>query len=334
MEVAKRRLELDPPLDQGMRVVGDDHQRVGVQERVDPARGVGHALDLAIGSRDRGDLRIGAEAVGVGVVVGQREQQEVAEVVLEEVVADAARVLVAQAGLAERGPAAGVAAGEHVGVEELGRAHDGAPQRHARQPRERRRLGDLVLVAAAVDEEGRARGAHAGVVQDLEDRGRVLREVLAVHRVNEVSELLGDAEPPGRAHRGPVLHVAALVAPEPVHRRDPVHVLARAGGDRGRADRGHGGERRHAVGDECAPLDHLRQHGRLAGFDGAEHHRRLHAVDDREDELHRSTRRPANFSPERRRPPSSSQARKPTATIDSGGASTAATASTSAAASA
>ena len=61
------------------------------------AGGVHHPLELAVGGGERGHLRVRAVLVGVRVVVGQREQQEVEEVVLDEVGADAAGVLVADA---------------------------------------------------------------------------------------------------------------------------------------------------------------------------------------------------------------------------------------------
>ena len=76
----------------GVRVVGDDDHRVLVEERVDAAAGVAHrarsggrraAIDV--------DLRVRAVLVRVRVVVGQRQQQEVEEVVLDQVRADAAR---------------------------------------------------------------------------------------------------------------------------------------------------------------------------------------------------------------------------------------------------
>ena len=74
-----------------------DH-RVLVQELVRTAGGVHQTLDLAVGGRDRGHLRVRAVAVRVGVVVGQREQHEVEQVVLGEVGAHAAGVLIARPG--------------------------------------------------------------------------------------------------------------------------------------------------------------------------------------------------------------------------------------------
>jgi hypothetical protein len=108
------------------------------EELIGAAGGLEQARELAVGLGDRGDLRVGAELVRVVVVVGQREQQEVEQVVAHEVVADAAGVAVAHAGHAQRAAAAGVAAGEDVGVEQLARAHHGpAHQRQRRDPRQR-----------------------------------------------------------------------------------------------------------------------------------------------------------------------------------------------------
>ena len=75
-------------------VRADDH-RVVLEERVGPAGRVHQPLDLAVGGRDRVDLGERPVLVRVRVVVGQREQQEVEQVVLDQVRADAARVLVA-----------------------------------------------------------------------------------------------------------------------------------------------------------------------------------------------------------------------------------------------
>ena len=275
-------------------------------------------------------------AVGVGVVVGQREQQEVEEVLLDQVGADAAGVLVADAGQAELRAARRLAAGEDVGVEELLGAHDGAAEDRRGQPRERGVLRGLVLVAPAVHQVGGPGRAHPEVVERLEDRGNVLRQVRGVHVVDRVGELLHEPEAARGAERRAVLDVAALVARVPVHRRDVVGVLAHAGGDRGRARGRHAREGRGALVDIGPALHHGRHRRRAPGGDGALEHRRLQAVDDGEHELgaHRRMRRPACFSPSRRRPPSRSQMKKPTASTLTGGMRTDSPAIRSAAASA
>ena len=79
---------------------------------------------------------------------------------------------------------------------------------------------------------------------------------------------------------------------------------AGAGGDRRRAHRRHRREGGDAVGPVVAALHQRLHRGRLARRDRPLEHRRLHRVDDREDELrgpaHRRMRRPAYFSPSRR----------------------------------
>jgi len=90
------------------RVLFMDHGVV-LEEGVGAPRGVGDSLEGAVGRGDRGDLRERPALVRVGVVVGQREQQEVEQVVLNQVGADAARVLIALAGQSERRAAVGPA---------------------------------------------------------------------------------------------------------------------------------------------------------------------------------------------------------------------------------
>ena len=267
-------------------------------------------LERAVRLRDRAHLAVGSDLVRVGVVVRQREEQEVEQVVLDEVGADAARVLVALAGHPERRRAARVARVEQVGVEQLAGAVDGMAELHG--------LGDppvhagarrVVAGAAAVDQIGRAGGAEAGIVEVLEDGPVRAAEVRQVHVVDRVVERAHDAEGARRRQRRPVLDVALLAAVEPVHRRDVVLARTAAGGDRGG---GHGGDRRErgdAVAHVAPALDQRGQRGSLALVDGLVQHVRLQRVDDGEDELLRHYRRilsPAYFCPSRRRPPRSS----------------------------
>ncbi len=139
------------------------------EELVDAAGGLADARELQVGLRDRLQLRLGTALVRVPVVVGQRQQQEVEQVVLDEVAGDAAGVAVAHAGHAERGAAAGLARGEDVGVEQLARPHHGVAHERGGDARQRRVALRLVAVAAAVHQVGRAGGAHVGVVERLED---------------------------------------------------------------------------------------------------------------------------------------------------------------------
>ena len=239
--VRERAGEVDRALDVRVRVVGHDDHRVLVEERLDAAAGLHDAPQLGVGGRDRLDLRVRAVLVRVRVVVGQRQQQEVEEVVLDEVGADAAGVLVAHARDPHPRPAGRLLAGEDVGVEQLARAERRALVEQLRGgPREREVARDLVLVAAAVDEVGRARRAHrAGVVERLEDRRHVGRQVRRVHVEDRVDELVVEAELARRGERRAVLDVALLGARVPVHRGDLVLVLQPAGGDRARADGRH-----------------------------------------------------------------------------------------------
>jgi hypothetical protein len=86
-------------------------------------RGVHQPLDLPVGRGQRVDLRVRPVLVRVRVVVGQREQQEVEQVVLDQVRADAAACWSRIPGRpsCERQPSA---RREDVGVEELARAAD------------------------------------------------------------------------------------------------------------------------------------------------------------------------------------------------------------------
>jgi hypothetical protein len=211
-EVRERALQVDRLLDRRVRVVGHHDHRVLVEEAVGAAAGMEDTLELAVGGGDRVDLRVRAVAVRVGVVVGQRQQQEVEQVVLDEVGAHAAGVLVADPREAQLRAARRLAAGEDVGVEQLLGAHHRAAHDGRGQASERGGLAQAVLVAPAVHQVGRPRGTHAGVVERLEDRRHVGRQVLGVHVVDGVGELLDDPEAPRRAERRPVLDVAALVA--------------------------------------------------------------------------------------------------------------------------
>ncbi len=90
---------------------------------LDAAGGVHHARELQVGLGDRLDLRVGPVLVRVPVVVRQRQQQEVEQVVLDQVGGHAAGVAVAHARHAQARAAAGAPRGEDVGVEQLARAH-------------------------------------------------------------------------------------------------------------------------------------------------------------------------------------------------------------------
>ena len=234
------------------------------RKRVEPAAGVHEPLQLAVGGGDRGDLRVRPVAVREGVVVGQREEHEVEQVVLDEVRADAAAVLVALARHPELAAAAGAAAREQVRVEQLARAqHRLALEDRAGDPRERRLVRELVAVAAAVDEVRRARRAHAGVVEALVDGRHLRRQMSGVHVVDRVGERAQHAGAAAGAEARAVLDVAPLRAVVPVHARDAVPIRTRSGRDRGGADGRDGRERGDAVVDVGAALhDRLQRSAR------------------------------------------------------------------------
>ena len=248
--------EVHARLDRRLGVVGHHDHRVIVEERVDPAGHVHDALQRAVGLGDRDHLPFRARLVGVRVVVGQREQQEVEEVVLDEVGPHAAGVPVALAGHAQRDGAAGVARIEQVGVEELAR---------------RRRRGDGTAPprrCAGTRWYPRARGGSG--------RGRSARWCTPFadpHRpgARRASCAHGSGAPcsccrpcrrasaPRRTlawrERGAVLDVALLAPVVPVHRGDVVLPGAAARGNRRarhRSDRREGREAIANVGPAIA----------------------------------------------------------------------------------
>ena len=141
--------------------------------------------------------RLGPVAVGVVVVVGQREEEEVEAVVPGELGGAAAGVAVAIARYRCR-LARHLAAGVEISVEEVARAPGvvvefepaGIDDRPLHQTLER----DLVAMAAAIDQERRAGGSGAGVVEALEQGRGLGAEVGEVHVVDEVVERPEDAD--------------------------------------------------------------------------------------------------------------------------------------------
>ncbi len=219
-----------------LRVIGHHDHRVLGQERLDAAGGVHHARELNVGQRDRAHLSLRTRAVGVPIVVGQRQQQEVEQVVLDHVGADAAGVAVAHPWHAERRAAAGAAAGEDVRVEQLARAHHRVAHQSRGDPRERAVALGLVAVAAAVHQVGGAGGAHVLRRRALSNTvGVPLRQVRAVHVVDGVGQLACETDTLGGTEAGAVLDVAPLGAVIPAHARYVVAVLPGARNDRGRA---------------------------------------------------------------------------------------------------
>src|SRR4051794_28821561 len=108
------------------------------------------------------------------VVVGQREQQEVVEVLAHELPPDARGVLVAGPGPRQRWLAGHLPGGVELAVEELVRAPDSVPEsRRQGDPAQHALEADLVPAATAVDEKRRTGRAYPGIAEDLEHRLRV-----------------------------------------------------------------------------------------------------------------------------------------------------------------
>ena len=290
-------------LDVGLPVVGHQDHGVGVEEGVHPPAGLDQLAEAAVGVGDRGRHRLRAEAVGVVVVVGEREEQEVVGVVGDELLRDAGRVLVAGAGPGERRLARDRPAAEQLAEEELVRpvdrvAEPGGDRAAAQQAVEPK----LVAGAAPVDQERGAGGAHARIAQRLEEGLHLGREVGHVHVVDDVVGGPEQAERAGRLERRAVLDVAPLDPVEPVHSGDPVPVGGDAGGDLRGADRCHRGERGDEVRDQLAAREERAEVRRLACGDGLLELVGAQRVDEDEAELavraaHLSERSPSYFSP-------------------------------------
>ena len=276
----------------------------------------------------------------VGVVVGQREQHEVEEVVLHEVRPHAPGVAVALARHPERRPAAGVARVEEIRVEELARSVDRmAELRGLGDAPVDARPGRLVPGASAVDQPRRAGRAKPRVVEVLEHGLSAPAQVGHVHVVDRVEERPHDPEGARGLERRAVLDVALLAAVVPVHRGDVVLGGPAPGGDRRGRHRGDRRECGHAVAHVGPALAQRRKRRSAALLDRQIEHVGLERVDDRQDQLfglchYRSTRRPAYFSPSRRRLPKSSSTKPMSATYEIGGTNTASAASRRAARSA
>ena len=235
-ERARQRQRLG---DVGLRVVGGQDHGVRVEEGVEPASGLDHPREALVRLGDRLDLGLGPEAVGVEVVVGKAEQQEVIGVLAHQLLADAGGVLVARARAPEGRDAARGAARVEVAVEEL----VGRPDRVAEVGRGGGAAGkaleaELVPASPAVDQERRRRAADPGVAELLEHRLGLPAEVIEVHVVDEVVHRAEQAEGPGRLERGAVLDVAALEAVVPVHPHHPVLARARPRSSSPRCRRG------------------------------------------------------------------------------------------------
>jgi hypothetical protein len=289
--------------DVGLGVVGHQDHGVRLEELVDAPARLDQLAEAGVGVGDRGGHRVGAKAVRVVVVVGEAEEDEVVGVVLDQLLRDAGRVVVARAGPGQRGLAGDGAAAEQLAEEELVRPIDGVAEAGGDGAAAQQAVkAELVAGPAAIDQEGRAGGAHARVSQRLEEGLHLAREVGHVHVVDDVVGGAEEAERAGRLERRAVLDVAALDPVVPVHPADPVAVRGDAGRDLGGADRGDRGEGRDAVRDQLAAGEQRAEVRRLAGRDGFLELVGPKRVDEDEAELalpvgQRSERSPSYFSP-------------------------------------
>ncbi len=198
---------------------------MSVQEGVDPAGLVDDLAEAAVGVGDRVEHRVDPVGVSVVIVVGEREEQEVVEVLPHQLAAHAGGVGVAGSRTREGRLAGDPAAGIQLTVEEL----VGPPDRVAelgghRHPAHQSLEAELVAPASAKDQKRRHRRPHPGVAQALEHGFHLVREVGHVHVVDGVVEGPEETEGAGRFQGGAVLDVAVLGAVVPVHAADAVPV--------------------------------------------------------------------------------------------------------------
>jgi hypothetical protein len=97
---------------------------VSVEERVDPACLIDDLAEAAVRVGDRVQHRLDPVRVRVVVVVGQREEQEVVEVLPYQLPADASRVGVPRSGPRQSGLAGDPPTCVQLAVEELVRSPD------------------------------------------------------------------------------------------------------------------------------------------------------------------------------------------------------------------
>ncbi len=298
-EVGQLVLQRDRVRHRRLGVVGHRDHGVLCEELVDAAGRLAHARQLQVGLGERLQLALRARACAstsrcrAATAAGSRTGR--ARPCSWRRIRSACR---ARPGMPRPGAAAGPARGEHVGVEQLARAHHGVAHQRRGDARQRRVALGLMAVAPAIHQIGRAGRAHVGVVERLEQRRRVGREMRAVHVVDRVGQLAGDAEALGRAKARAIFDVALFVAVKPVHRRHAVRVLRHAGDDRRGADGRDRGERSDAVRHVAPALHQRRQHRCCAGGDGSLEHLRRHRIDHAEHELWRSRRRPLPSAPQ------------------------------------
>ena len=320
---AQHPIQRELPLDPGLGVIGDHDHGVVIEELIEAAGGADELGERVVGASYRLELRLGAVLVGVVVVVGQREQQEVVEVMFDELMRDAGRVLVAGARTSQGRLAGNTATRVELTVEELVGAPGRVPEAGGDRDATQQALeAELVAGAPSIDQKRGAGRAQPGVAEALEHGLHLVGEVGHVHVVDRVVERAEEPEGPGCLERAAVLDVAPFGAVIPVHRADPMAVGTGAGDDLRAADRRHRGKRADAVADQPAALEQRRERWRVARIGRRGEHVGAQGIDDAEDELaarcHRRVLRPSYLRDALRRRPNQIQTRPIKAAIATG----------------
>ena len=271
------------PLDRRLAVVRANDHGIAVEKLVEPARSAHQASQRAVRPLERLQAPLGPGQVGGEVVVREVEDEEVEAVPRDEPAPDGGGVLVDRAvePRADRKRRAGDVGFEEVEEEEpSGSVRRLVPAVPAREPGQ----ADRVARAAAVAREVDRRRLDAGVLERLEHRRRVSREVLVVHGEDRVPDGAPSADRAHGRERGAVLDQPFFTAVVPDEVGDVMDVGIRPGGDRGQADRGQRREDARAT-PEGALLHEEPERRKAPLLETPLEHRGGEPVDDRENEL-------------------------------------------------
>ena len=264
-------------------VVGADDDRVAVEEVVEASGGLRELEQGRVGALEGALCVVGACGMRRVVVVGEVVDEEVEPVARHQPAAGVDRVAVDGAGRAgangERRPR--LVRLVEVEEEEAARAVDGLVPAVA--PRE---LGkpDAVARAASVAREGDGAGDEPGILDRLEHRRRLGREVRGRHVEHRVTNHSPDAGREHRAERRAVLDHPLLLGVPPDDVRNAVHVRPAPCRDGAQADRGDGRERAHPA-RVLALRSEVGQHRQPSVLDPSLQRGRREPVDHAEDEL-------------------------------------------------
>jgi hypothetical protein len=265
-------------------VIGAQDDGVALEERLDPARGGHQGGDRVVGACHGRRTQGVTTAMSGGIRLWQVEEQEVEAVSCDEPSPYGRCVRVILAADAEAGRRAGALGGEELAEVELARAVGGVHEARAAREACEHRVLERVPHATAPDGEVDRGRDHAGVLDRLEDRGQLGREVDVVEVHDGVVHRLLGALGERRLERRPVLHEALLAAVVPLQRGNARAIGAGPGRDRREAHRRQRGEGR----DGLAEVPSLEQHAEVrsrATRDGRGERVRREAVDDDQDEL-------------------------------------------------